>query len=48
MIAVFGLPPMAHPNDPSRALLAAMTMQHTLSQMGLRYEWGESSRRRLW
>ena len=35
LIAVFGLPPLAHHNDPARALLAALTMQHTLEMLGM-------------
>ncbi len=43
LIAVLGLPPLAHEDDPERALRAAQTMQQGLTRLGFRSSVGVTS-----
>ena len=40
LVAVFGLPPLAHEDDPARAARAALVTQRALGELGLRCEIG--------
>ena len=43
LLAVFGLPPLAHENDPARALLASLKMHRLMAELGLRSSVGVTS-----
>lgn len=43
MVAVFGLPPLAHENDPSRGLLSSLKMQQEMSKLNVSISVGVTS-----
>lgn len=43
LVAVFGLPPLAHENDPVRAILSCIKMQGELKRVGLKSSIGVTS-----
>lgn len=48
LIAAWGLPPLAHENDPERAVLAALGISETLFKLGIMTSIGVTTGQTFW